>query len=292
MGIMRFAGHETFACRSTWLIKGAEAVRDSGWAYFTLPESVVRLGVGKNMVLSIRYWMQAFNVCDGTGEFGPSASLFIRRKGPAIDPLLESQDSLWLLHVELVNTGFASIYSFFFKEFFKRKSGRFFTESEFHRSLASALISSNQRIPSHQTLVKDFKVLLDLYCVRPMEKNEEAFMNLLTDLNLVVRTAQKVDGEPVYELNMDASATVSNAFLGALLMDVLDENSSVSFDRVYESVGTVLLFTREAFLLRLYKVCEDFPEYFVFKEDAGIRELQGKRLTTKMEFFHSSIMLS
>ncbi len=38
-----------------------------------LPESVMPLGVGKNAVLSIRYWMQAFNVCDGNGEFGPSA---------------------------------------------------------------------------------------------------------------------------------------------------------------------------------------------------------------------------
>ena len=52
-----FSGHESFACKSLWLKKGYDFVvqeRD-----FNAPDAVIHLGVGKNMVSSIRYWLKA-----------------------------------------------------------------------------------------------------------------------------------------------------------------------------------------------------------------------------------------
>ena len=62
-----FSGHESFPCKSLWLKKGYDFVvkgRD-----FNRPEAVVHLGVGKNMVASIHFWLKAFGkTCFGIGR--------------------------------------------------------------------------------------------------------------------------------------------------------------------------------------------------------------------------------
>ena len=272
---LRFAGHETFACRTTWLTKCVDFVTRRGWSAFTDPDSVVELGVGKNMTLSIRYWLQAFNIYSSIGAPMHGSRVFIGTdESPALDPWLESNDSLWLLHYELVTCQYATIYNFFFREFFRRKSSRHFTESEAVRSLNSWLIKEEKKLPASSTMKKDFRVLLDLYHMKVSEKSEESMTNLLTDLNIIVRTPFKSDGEPVYELNTAANNQISNELLAALLLHSFKDDNSVSFDTVYEQLGVILLFTREAFIQRIDNVCEEYSNMFVFKQDAGIREMQ------------------
>jgi len=50
-----FSGHQTFPFRYTWLKKGVDAVSDNA-NVFTDEDAPVILGVGKNMVQSIRHW--------------------------------------------------------------------------------------------------------------------------------------------------------------------------------------------------------------------------------------------
>ena len=55
-----FSGHESFPCKSLWLKKGYDFVVAGN--DFNSPEAVIGLGVGKNMVASIRFWLKAFRV--------------------------------------------------------------------------------------------------------------------------------------------------------------------------------------------------------------------------------------
>lgn len=55
-----FSGHESFQCRQLWLKKGYDFIINNG--SFNDEDAVVKLGVGKNMVSSIRFWMKAFNL--------------------------------------------------------------------------------------------------------------------------------------------------------------------------------------------------------------------------------------
>jgi hypothetical protein len=59
-----FAGHQTFAFRYFWLKKGLDLVCSDSEA-FQRDDAVVRLGVGKNMVQSIRHWCLATRVVEG-----------------------------------------------------------------------------------------------------------------------------------------------------------------------------------------------------------------------------------
>jgi len=48
-----FSGHETFSCKQFWLKKGYDFVNNN--MTFNNDDAVVDLGVGKNMVSSIRF---------------------------------------------------------------------------------------------------------------------------------------------------------------------------------------------------------------------------------------------
>ena len=54
----RFTGHQTFPFRHGWFAKAAAAIHEDP-ALFARPDALARLGVGKNMVASIRHWCAA-----------------------------------------------------------------------------------------------------------------------------------------------------------------------------------------------------------------------------------------
>ena len=56
---MKFKGHESFAIRRGWLYKGMKHVRERG-DIFLAKDAMEELGLGSNMVKSLRYWMQAY----------------------------------------------------------------------------------------------------------------------------------------------------------------------------------------------------------------------------------------
>ena len=62
MAKFSFSGHEKFHCRQFWLKKGYDFL--CAGRRFTDEDAVVALGVGKNMVNSIRFWLKAFGLVD------------------------------------------------------------------------------------------------------------------------------------------------------------------------------------------------------------------------------------
>ena len=80
-----FSGHESFACKSHWLKRGYDfVIADRN---FNDDDAVVHLGVGKNMVASIRFWLKAVGLLQDN-ELNPIADyLFNDENGQ--DPYIE-----------------------------------------------------------------------------------------------------------------------------------------------------------------------------------------------------------
>lgn len=100
----RFSGHETFPCRYAWLPKAFAAIEEDHTAFSDDERAMIRLGVGKNMVRAVRFWMVEMSVAvkHAGGGYEPSGfakAIFNRKKG--IDPFLEDIRTLWLLHWKL-----------------------------------------------------------------------------------------------------------------------------------------------------------------------------------------------
>lgn len=105
-----FSGHETFTFRYPWLKKGMDGLRADA-NIFQSESAIMELGVGKNMVTSIRHWALATGMIE-EGDFLPGERR--RRLVPSElgkkllndrgwDPYLEDDATLWLLHWRLVS---------------------------------------------------------------------------------------------------------------------------------------------------------------------------------------------
>lgn len=151
-----FARHETFHPRFGWLKKGFEAAhRDPD--IFLREDAPLRLGVGKNMVKSIRYWCAAFKILvDDRPCPGLLQNLF---QEEGWDPYLEDPASLWLLHWFLLKPPcLATTWSFLFYEF----AGTEFTAASLLQELQAYRDHLAPRIVD-SSLRKDISCFLRMY---------------------------------------------------------------------------------------------------------------------------------
>jgi hypothetical protein len=100
----RIAGHESFPCRYTWLPKAVRGLHDNPKLFSKEDDAMVALGVGKNMVRSIRFWSQAASMTNvGSKSGGHSrtklGNALLGERG--LDPFLEDIRTLWLIHWNL-----------------------------------------------------------------------------------------------------------------------------------------------------------------------------------------------
>ena len=177
-----FSGHESFQCKSIWLKKGYDFIE--GKNSFNDDSSIVKLGVGKNMVSSIRYWLKAFGIVDEEMEPTLLARyIFDSREGR--DPFLEDIFTVWILHYNLVKTNYATLYNEFFLNF-QRGVIEFNKREvfEFIRRQFSLDLFGNTKFNSN-TIKKDIDVLIKNYVTpKKSRKSDDAF-TLLSRLHLI-----------------------------------------------------------------------------------------------------------
>lgn len=100
----RISGHESFPCRYTWLPKAVRGLHENPKFFSDEEDAMVTLGVGKNMVRSIRFWSQASGMATlgmrgGGHVLTQLGSMLLGEKG--LDPFLEDIRTLWLIHWNL-----------------------------------------------------------------------------------------------------------------------------------------------------------------------------------------------
>jgi len=97
----RISGHESFAFRYTWLPKAVRGLSTEPRLFADEERAMVDLGVGKNMVRSIRFWSLATGMAaiESKGAAPVLTELAISLLGKrGLDPFLEDRRTLWLLH--------------------------------------------------------------------------------------------------------------------------------------------------------------------------------------------------
>lgn len=102
-----FSGHESFAVRYGWLPKVYEAVVRDPELFADDERAILTLGLGKNMVRSVRFWGEAFGVTRSQGRTVRPTEFGRRLLDPDIgaDPYLEDTGSLWRLHWQITAHG-------------------------------------------------------------------------------------------------------------------------------------------------------------------------------------------
>ncbi|MBQ2187216.1 MAG: DUF4007 family protein [Bacteroidales bacterium] len=266
-----FSGHESFPCKTLWLKKAYDFVKEQ--KDFNVPEAVVDLGVGKNMVASIRYWFKAFGLSKDIDTNWLADYIFDTMTGK--DPYVEDLGTLWILHFLLVYTGEASIYNMFFSEF--QIERRVFNREQVISFIKRKMIEGGKgNLYNENTVKKDVGVLLQNYCLPHNSQSNEEYTTLLMDLDLL-RQADKTDKDDkkvYYYFNVDGKRQViPEIFLFALLIVKNKSDNTIPYDTLYE-LGLMFCMDNLEVIDMLKLLSETYSDSLTYSDVAGIRQLQ------------------
>lgn len=220
----RFSGHESFACRYAWLPKAYRAITADPAIFFREDDAMVELGIGKNMVRSLRFWIDAMGVARPTGN----RTHAISDLGEAIfsdggyDPYLENATTLWLLHWNLSSAASPALFAWQFL------LGSYPYADFSHSEALAAFMRQSQRLGySHSsvTLSQHLDVFLHMYQSGRGARVglEDSLDGPLVELRLIQQTGERrAEGgrwEPVYTFRREPKGDISNELFAYAILD-------------------------------------------------------------------------
>ena len=278
---LQFSGHESFICKHFWLKKGYEYICQN--EDFAKETAVIGLGVGKNMVSSISYWLKSFGLIDtSTNQLTPLANKIFDEKN-GYDPYIENLATVWLLHYNLIKTNKASVYNLFFNEF--RKGRTDFTKEQFLNFIKRILEDDKHKNNNDNTIHSDISVFIRNY-LKPSYKEtkidiEEDFSSLMIDLDIMKSyKSENSDGKMVewYQVENGLQEDLPESIVLFSILDNENYGKSIPFKELLvgqNSPGNIFVLNEEG----LYKKIEAITKKhkgITYTETAGIRELQIK----------------
>jgi len=244
---MQFARHETFQFREGWLTKGLRKIKTEGIAdVFLSKDAIEELGIGTNMVKSLRYWMQATSLTIESKkskkiqELTPFGQLVYNH-----DKYFEEELTLWLIHYHLTkNDALASTWYWFFNIFEYKE----FDEEVFIIQLEK-WVKGNGGDVARGSLKRDFDCFISTYVSNKTSKNinpEDNIICPLQELNLIEVIDAK---EKRYRITRRNVLEVpKEVFLYSLLDYMISEGEQVKHISIDD------LFTKEKSIGRIYSL--------------------------------------
>ena len=262
-----FSGHESFPCKSLWLKKGYDYIVAGN--NFNNPEAVIGLGVGKNMVASIRFWLRAFGLIENDKPTALANYLFNEQDGK--DKYLEDIATLWLLHFNLVFSEEATLYHMFFcgvqreRTHFEREQVLTYVKLRMVEAGKPTLFNPN-------TVKKDIAVLLQNYTLPRKPQSNEDYSSLLIDLDLIRQNSESKS----YYFNVDGKRQVTKEIFlyGLLKLKEQEGDNTIPFDTIQECVGLVFCMQDFETIEMLKQLAVEYSECFAYSDVAGIKQVQ------------------
>jgi hypothetical protein len=261
-----FARHETFHPRFGWLKKGYDKAKENP-ALFLENNAPVMLGVGKNMVRSIRYWCRAFKILeeDCPSIFGKK---LLDDKG--WDPFLEDPASLWLLHWYLLKpTCEAAAWYFTFNLF----RGIEFKNEDLFQELQEYTKKGGKNI-AESSLKKDLTCILRMYVESRREStvSEDSLDCPFAQLGLIQRGGEIQQ----YSFQVGAKMSLPSEVIVAACLEFTKykgEQKTISLSSLsYElgSPGLVFKLPESVIYNAIEDILPSWPKMLNLSDTAGI----------------------
>lgn len=273
-----FAGHETFALRYSWLKKGIDLLADDP-GLFRRDDAIVRLGVGKNMVRSIRHWCLATRMArEKEGSRGRKmeptelgSSLF--RDG-GWDPYIEDDATAWLLHWNLASYGTRAATWYWA---FNRFRDNIFTRVSLVDALRASLKELGWDDTSEMTLKRDVDCFMHTYVDRGSEHSaDDAIDCPLAALGLIVKEPHGDRYRFVVGPKGSLPAEVFAYSLADFWNNALPERRTLELRQVVQAEGSPALvyrLDRNSVLGYLDRLAEVTHDAMVFEDTAQVRRV-------------------
>lgn len=272
-----FGRHESFPLRFGWINKGLEALAEDP-KVFTREDATVVLGVGKNMVASMRYWLQATRVVTRNPKTNvleptPLARIVFGDDG---DPYLEDEGTIWLLHWLLAtNFNAATAIYWFFNHFHKPA----FTSAEVATALTDFAKRELLSRVSATTLKGDAQLVLRMYS-RTTANAKVSLEDALDSPLAMLDLQERLDTRHWRAVPMDRTELPMDvfAFAVAQLFEQANSNQLDIAELMYSdsrhcAPGAVFRMTEEGLIAKLEALCEVYPQVLQLDRTAGVFQL-------------------
>jgi len=286
-------GHETFAFRNGWLKKGVDAVNQNE-TIFTQDDALVELGVGKNMVRSIRHWGLVTGLleeCEAKGLTKPlkptrlAQQLFLIEQW---DPYLEMDGSLWLIHWQICTNRLRGlVWAIAFSEYL---------ETEFTKqSLANFILRQFDHLNIKTTrdmVFRELDCFLHTYVTTRASNKQKSKGDGLSEDNLdcplaeleLIRYMPEYD---LYHFNIGPKITLPVEIFGFTLLQYIQakksKSSTISLEEcIYQpdSPGQVFKLDENSIVSYLEEIEKRFPYSLRLIETAGLSQIYLSETTT------------
>ena len=175
--------HESFSIREGWLAKGIRTIKEDS-KVFSSADATDILGIGTNMVKSLKYWMTATCLIEENNR-----SISLSKFGELIDkydPYLEDNFSWWLIHLNMIlNIEDSYIYNLFFN----KCTMKVFSKRDIFEQISQIL--NNNKLEYNENILQDeVNMIIKTYSIdEKIDNPENNFICPLSELNLI----KKVD---------------------------------------------------------------------------------------------------
>jgi hypothetical protein len=272
-----FGRHETFPLRYAWLSKGINALSKDPMV-FRSEDATIELGVGKNMVSSIRYWLLATKMAELDGQqqisVSPLGEVIFGEDG--FDPYLEDEGTIWLIHWMLVSNPQLSTSWFWFFNLYHKKQ---FTVDECSSAILHFVENNVDQKVSKSSISQDMRVMLRMYSrSKGLGKAllEDILDSPLSTLGLVNRDtkAKRFTSFPEERADLPLGVfgyavldTMANLGVKQMPTQEMMYNQGVSV-----SPGASFRLTENALISMLESLVRSNPESFELRETAGLHQ--------------------
>ncbi|MBY0086980.1 DUF4007 family protein [Brevibacillus brevis] len=182
---MKFGQHQTFHLRVNWLRKGISMLRNDP-RFFYDNEAAEKVGLGKNMVQSLKFWMTVTNIINEIKDLDSKQTLHIITGFGNIvdkyDPYLNYPDTLSILHFNLLDrTEPITVWDWFFNI----NNNKLCTKEELVNALISWASTLENVEPLEKSIKRDMDCLLRLYTTDQAADPEDVTQSPLSALGLI-----------------------------------------------------------------------------------------------------------
>lgn len=285
---MRFGAHQTFHIRDSWLYKGLNSI-DSLEEDET---AMVDLGIGKNMVGAMKFWMTALQIAenDNGWKLTPLGKMIEKN-----DPYFELDGTLLLLHYLLTTNKFgATAWYWFFNKF---SATEFDSESLLVYYEAFVTNAVEKKI-QESTLKKDINCLIR--CYKPPKFGDKVTPETENPSPFVRFQVLTEEGKKLRKNKLRADHIPAEVFIYLMYLywrDFESQAASLNLESLVEkecSPGHIFGFGLDDLIEMIEKIENEYKDkYFKFSRTGGynIIELNGDTAKKALTNYYKSNQL-
>ena len=262
METIKFKRHESFTLREGWIEKVINSLKEENEPFsdvFNAKKGIAILGIGSNMVKSLKYWLNACSIISTNG---------LSELGDAIyknDRFLDDLNTIYLIHLNLVgNENDAYVIHHFFNDFPKAS----FTKKELVEWFKE-LVDKDERIQNknYDSINSDIDVMLRMYSFAGTNDDPENNMaSPFSRLGLLVD-----EGKDSYSKVKTKYNSLSPLLIYWSLKDIYRNTDHFVIDDMLDIVGSpAAVFNLDKNVLNEYLNNLQDLDYFVINRTAGL----------------------